>query len=79
MLVARASSGRRIPCRERHHIYVHDHLVFAGRHFPFRFRFGGRRLEEGRALVVVTQQRYQDAAEVRAVRALRRAETVAHG
>src|SRR5207342_1965216 len=27
MLVARALSGRKIPCRERHRIYVHDHLV----------------------------------------------------
>src|SRR5437879_594556 len=25
MLVARASSERKIPCRERHRIYVHDH------------------------------------------------------
>jgi hypothetical protein len=28
MLVARASSGRKIPCRERHRIYVPDHLDF---------------------------------------------------
>src|SRR5439155_21157840 len=27
MLVARASSGQKIPCRERHRIYVHDHLA----------------------------------------------------
>ena len=27
MLVARASSGQKIPCRERHRIYVHDHQV----------------------------------------------------
>ena len=27
MLVARASSGRKTPCRERHRIYVHDHLA----------------------------------------------------
>src|SRR5437773_10155694 len=27
MLVAHASSGRRIPCRERHCIYASDHLV----------------------------------------------------
>src|SRR5881396_1955579 len=26
MLVARASPGPKIPCRERHRIYVHDHL-----------------------------------------------------
>src|SRR5207247_10660154 len=26
MLVARASSGRKIPCRERHRIYASDHL-----------------------------------------------------
>src|SRR5437016_10762688 len=26
MLVARASSGRKIPRRERHRIYAHDHL-----------------------------------------------------
>src|SRR6266403_3712011 len=27
MLVARASPAPKIPCRERHRIYVHDHLV----------------------------------------------------
>src|SRR2546422_3808917 len=27
MLVARASSGRKIPRRERHRSYAHDHLV----------------------------------------------------
>src|SRR2546428_13763421 len=25
--IARASSGQKIPCRERHRIYVYDHLV----------------------------------------------------
>ena len=34
MLVAHASSGRKIPCRERHRIYVHDHLG-ASFWFPF--------------------------------------------
>src|SRR5881628_3559638 len=28
MLVARASSGRKIPCRERHRIYASDHLAY---------------------------------------------------
>jgi hypothetical protein len=27
MLLARASSDRKIPCRERHRNYAHDHLV----------------------------------------------------
>src|SRR5436309_15930853 len=36
MLVARASSGRKIPRRERHRSYVHDHLA---QRFSFYFAF----------------------------------------
>src|SRR5436853_4387738 len=32
MLVARASSGRKIPRRERHRSYAHDHLDRTGAH-----------------------------------------------
>src|SRR5437899_2325103 len=42
MLVAHASSGRKIPCRERHRIYASDHLaasVCCQRKTRNRFRF----------------------------------------
>src|SRR6266436_4677267 len=36
MLVARASSGRKIPRRERHRSYAHDHLGFGAWSFAQR-------------------------------------------
>ena len=45
MLAARASSGRKIPCRERHRIYVHDHLG-RRRHLPL--------LKNEEALVIIS-------------------------
>src|SRR5438105_15358185 len=46
MLVARASSGRKIPCRERHRIYASDHLVCLVRAVVDRARLAeGERFE----------------------------------